>query len=86
MRYWTALAPRAHAYRARWSTWTARRANALRLTGRNKYHLLGPSQKVLFSNNNKISNRLFQAGEHVPVAALPAHVALLPYIQWVAGI
>ena len=36
----------AHAYRARWSTWTARRANALRLTGRNKYHLLGPSQKV----------------------------------------
>ena len=61
MRYWTALAPRAHAYRARWSTWTARRANALRLTGRNKYHLLGLSQKVLFSNNNKISKaqRLF---------------------------
>jgi hypothetical protein len=52
-------APRAHAYGARWSTWTARRANALRLTGRNKYHLLGPSQMVLFSNNNKISNRLF---------------------------
>ena len=59
MRYWTALAPRAHAYRARWSTWTARRANALRLTGRNKYRLLGPSQKVLFSNNTSTNSNVY---------------------------